>query len=260
MENLNEKNNTANEDLVPTAEIVSEETTAIPKSSAKENLNKSRTKRITVIGMLCALAYIMVVVTAGLPKMSGFLSYEPKDVIIAFGGFIYGPLSAVIISVIVSFIEMFTVSTTGWWGLLMNIISSCSFIVPASIIYKRKRDIWGAVIGLSVGVVLMTGVMLLWNYLIVPIYMKVPREVVAGMLATVFLPFNLLKGSLNASLAILLYKPLTKALRGADLLPELALNAPTLRNKTINLIVIISTAFVAVLSILFFALIIAKVI
>ena len=59
--------------------------------------------------------------------------------------------------------------------------------------------------------------MLLWNYIITPFYMGVPREVVAGMLMTVFLPFNLVKGGINAGLTLLLYKPIVNALRKAHL-------------------------------------------
>ena len=55
--------------------------------------------------------------------------------------------------------------------------------------------------------------MVAWNYVITPLYMGVDRATVAGMLATVFLPFNLVKGGLNAGLVMLLYKPVVGALR-----------------------------------------------
>ncbi len=78
----------------------------------------------------------------------------------------------------------------------------------------------GAVVGLTVGVVTLTVVMLLWNYLITPIYMHMDRSVVAAMLPTVFLPFNLVKGGLNMALTLILYKPVVTALRKARLVPE----------------------------------------
>ena len=82
-------------------------------------------------------------------------------------------------------------------------------------IYKKKRTIMGAVVGLLAGCLLMVVVMLLWNYLITPIYMGYPREAVAELLLPAFLPFNLLKGGLNATITILLYKPVVTALRRA---------------------------------------------
>ena len=75
-------------------------------------------------------------------------------------------------------------------------------------------------IGLISGVIVMTGMMLLWNYLVTPLYMGTPREAVAAMLLPVFLPFNLIKGGINAALTMLIYKPITRALRAAHLLPE----------------------------------------
>lgn len=102
----------------------------------------------------------------------------------------------------------------------MNIISTGAFACTAAAIYKRKRTMAGAVSGLVTGVVAMTVAMLLWNFLITPIYMEVPRAVVTAMLPTVFLPFNLVKGGINAALVMLLYKPVVTALRKARLAPE----------------------------------------
>ena len=60
---------------------------------------------------------------------------------------------------------------------------------------------------------------MLWNYLLTPIYMGYPREAVAAMLPTVFFPFNLIKGLLNAVILILIYKPVVRGLRKAKLVP-----------------------------------------
>jgi riboflavin transporter FmnP len=179
---------------------------------------QTRTKKLTVLAMLSALAYIVMVV--GRIPVIMFLKYDPKDVIITIGGFLYGPLSALTISAVVSFVEMFTVSDTGFVGLVMNIISSCSFACTASYIYKNNRTIMRAIIGLIAGWLLTTAVMLLWNYFITPIYMGLPREAVAELLIPAFLPFNLLKGGLNAAITMLLYKPIKKALSKSHLVSE----------------------------------------
>lgn len=178
----------------------------------------SNAKKITMIGMLSAIAFVVMVV--GRIPVVMFYKYDPKDVIIAMGGFMYGPMTAFTISAVVSLVEMFTVSDTGWIGLLMNILSTCSFVCVASLIYKKKHTIKGAVTGLVMGTVFMVCVMLLWNYLITPIYMNYPRAAVAELLLPVILPFNLLKATINSALTILLYKPVVKALRRAGLLEE----------------------------------------
>ena len=181
-------------------------------------MRSEQIKQMVVMALLAALAYV-VMVFIRIPVIS-FLKYEPKDVIITIGGFIYGPLASVGISLIVTLVEMGTVSETGWIGAVMNFVSTCAFVLPATIIYKKIHNLKGAIIGLISGVVTMIIVMLLWNYILTPLYMGYPREAVAKMLPTVFLPFNALKGGLNAALTMLLYKPVITALRAARLVPK----------------------------------------
>lgn len=176
-----------------------------------------KTKKLVTMAMLAALAYLVMLVIK-IPVVL-FLKYEPKDIIITIGGFIYGPLAALIISLVVSFVEFLTVSGTGILGLIMNVISTCTFACTAAFIYKKKHTMQGAIIGLITGVVVMVPVMILWNYLITPIYMGYPREAVVELLIPAFLPFNLIKGGLNAGITFFLYKPIVTALRGANLIP-----------------------------------------
>lgn len=171
----------------------------------------SKTARLTTAAMLCAVAYVAMALIR-IPVVL-FLKYEPKDVIIAIGGFLMGPFVSLTISTAVALMEMVTVSDTGPIGCVMNILSSCSFACTAALIYKRKRTMCGAAAGLAAGCLLMTAVMLLWNYLITPLYMGYPRQAVAELLLPAFLPFNLLKGGLNTALTLLLYKPVTAGLR-----------------------------------------------
>ena len=166
--------------------------------------------------MFCAIAYVSMFLTRALPPIIPslpFLQYDPKDVIITLGGFIFGPLASLLTSVVVSLIEAITVSDTGPIGLLMNVLSTCAFACIAALIYKKKRSFAGALIGLVAGCVVMTAVMLLWNYLITPLYMTyVTRAQIKDMLVPVFLPFNLIKSAINASFTFLLYKPIVSAL------------------------------------------------
>lgn len=175
----------------------------------------NNTKKLTSGAMLCAIAYVVMVI--GRVPVILFLKYDPKDVIITLGGLIWGPGMSCIVSAVVSLIEMFTVSDTGIIGCIMNFISTCSFACTAAFIYKKKRTLAGAVIGLVAGSITMVLVMLLWNYLITPLYMDTTREAVAAMLPTVFLPFNLLKAGLNAAFTFLLYRPVVTGLRKAGL-------------------------------------------
>lgn len=189
--------------------------------TGKENImnelkkEKSKILRVAMIGMLCALAYIAV--AFGRIPVVLFLKYDPKDVIIALGGLSLGPAAAALISLIVSFLEMITISEDGVIGFLMNVISTCSFACIASIIYKKKHDFKGAVLGLFSGWLSMIILMILWNWIITPLYMGIPRSAVVDLLIPAFLPFNFVKGGLNMSLTLILYKPIMLALRRSHL-------------------------------------------
>ena len=186
------------------------------------NKQKITTRELTTLAMLTAIAYALVC-TVRIPIVL-FLKYEPKDVIITIGGFLLGPMASFVISLVVSLLEMVTVSDTGPIGALMNLLSTCAFACTASLVYKKCHKLKGAILGLAAGSGFMVCAMLLWNWLITPLYMGVSREQVAGMLIPVFLPFNALKAGFNSALVLGLYKPLTAALRRTRLLPET--NAP----------------------------------
>lgn len=208
-----------------------------------------KTKKIAMLGVLAALAYLSVVLI-NIPVVSvDFLKYEPKDVIITLGGFMFGPVSAALLSVVVSLLEMVTISSTGIIGCVMNILSTWGFACVATLIYKRVHTLKGAIIGLAAGCLTSTALMLLWNYLITPLYMGLAREAVVEMLLPIFLPYNLLKCAMNAALTMLIYKPLVTALRRANLLEPSGAQAAGTRNMGIILVslLVVATCILCVL-------------
>ena len=180
------------------------------------------TRNMAVIAMFSAVSFVAVLISQIIPTVAGFLSYDPKDAVIVIAGFIMGPMASVAISVIVSFIEMISISSTGPYGFLMNVVSTCAFAVPAAWFYKKNHSQKGAVIGLLFSVVVLVICMAIWNYVVTPYYMGVERKMVADMMFTVFVPFNLAKGGINAGLALLLYRPIVGSLRKAGLVEQSA--------------------------------------
>ena len=179
---------------------------------------KISAKYMTTVAMFCAISFIAVLIGRLVPNVAGFLSYDPKDAVVVIAGFILGPAASVIVSAIVSLIEMLTISTTGPYGLIMNIVSTCAFAVPAAWFYRKYHTRKGAIEGLVIGTVIMVICMLIWNYVVTPFYMGVDRAIVAGMLLSVFLPFNLVKGGINAAITLLIYAPVVNTLRKAKLI------------------------------------------
>lgn len=205
------------------------------------------TRKLTLAAMFAALAFVSAVIfRLSIIPSAPFLNYDVKDVITGLGALILGPVYGAMIAVVAALLEWFTVSDTGIIGFIMNSLSSCAFVVPAALIYSRKKTLNNAVVGLVCGVVVMVIVMLLWNYIVTPIYQGVPRAAVAAMLPTVFLPFNLIKGSLNAAFVFLLYRPVIGMLRSAKLMPASASKA----KKSLPIIPIIGAVAVIVTCVL----------
>ncbi|MCL2351930.1 MAG: ECF transporter S component [Firmicutes bacterium] len=180
----------------------------------------SRTRTVATLAVLAAVAYLVTVVTrVPFIPAAPFLKYDPKDVIVAISGFIFGPLAAFAVSTAVCLVEMVTVSESGPIGMVMEVLASCSFACVAAFVYYRRRTMTRAFIGLALGWVCMIAVMLLWNYFLTPVYLGMPRESVVAMFLPVIIPFNAIKGGLNAGIILLAYKPVMTALRKARLLP-----------------------------------------
>lgn len=197
---------------------------------SKDSVN---VKRIVGIAMFAALAYGVTFVFR-IPVQ--FLTFDAKDAVLTIAAFIYGPVAAIIMSLIPALIEFITISSTGFWGFLMNFISSATFSFTAAVIYKYKRSFNGAIIGLYLSVAATTGVMVVMNILVTPIYMKVPQELVLGLLPTLLLPFNLAKALMNAAIAMLIYKPVSVAMKRAGLISG-KMNAKFNKQSVIMLII-----------------------
>ena len=181
------------------------------KEIIMNNQKKSTNELEKVIGIsiFSALAVIVAFVCNVIPPIQGFLSLDIKDAVIA----------------IAAFIEFLTFSTTAWYGLIMNFASSAVFTMTASLIYKKIRTANGAIISTSAAVISTTAVMLLLNNFVTPIYLTdfvgmpktVATDMVIELLPKVLLPFNFAKSLLNASVSIMLYKPVLTALSKAGI-------------------------------------------
>lgn len=193
--------------------------------------------KLTTIAILSAMAMVLnLLIQFPIVPAVSFLSYDPKDIIIVIAGFIYGPMTSFIMSLLCSFLEI-VFRGGNLLDVLMNVISTCTFAygLPASTninILKRSHCRF------ILGTVCCTLSMTLWNYIITPIYYQMPRSAVVGMLLPGIVPFNIIKCTLNAACAMLIYKPLVNALRNTHLFTE--------HNETLQKDVGIVSAFIIV--------------
>jgi len=207
----------------------------------KTNISEN-TKRLTGIAAFSALAYGVSLITN---IKVGFLSFDAKDAVITIASFIYGPLSAVAMSFITAFLEFISFGGTGPYGALMDFISTLSFTLTASLIYKYRRKLSGALISLGAASAVYVAVMMVANLLITPLYMGVNVEAVKALIPNMLLPFNIAKALMNSALVMLVYKPVAKLVRriGFAKPSTAAGSAPQSRRDTIIILAVATVVF-----------------
>lgn len=186
-----------------------------------ENVNALKPKRIetkqmVVMAMLAAISIAFVtVIHFPLFPAAGFLEYDPADIPILIGTFIYGPAAGFLLTVIVSLIQGSTVSAgSGIIGIVMHIVATGSCVLIAGNIYWRIKTRMGAALALFVGAITMTIAMVLLNLVLTPLFLGAPLESVLKMLVPIIIPFNLLKSGINCFITFLLYKAIDHIIHG----------------------------------------------
>ena len=174
-----------------------------------KNNNVSNVKKLAGAGVFAALAVAVSFATSFIKI--GYLSLDAGDIVIVLASFIYGPAVGVAISLVSSIVGFY--NGTLIWGVLMDFVSSAVFSFTASFIYSRRKTFNFAIIGIYSAVVAVTAVMMPLNILITPLYMPVSVEFVLKEIPRLLLPFNFAKATFNGGMALLLYKPLVRALR-----------------------------------------------
>lgn len=208
--------------------------------------------RIAATSIFAAIAYLSMFLT---PFHVDFLTFDIKDAVMTIGALYLGPLAGLAMSAVTSLLEMFTISQTGIDGMIMNFVGSATYTVVAALIYTYRKSLKNAVLGLVAATLSMTAVMLAANLIITPGFKGVPVEAVIAMIPTLLLPFNLLKGILNAALVMLLYKPVTTAMRATRLAVGEQHKGT---NKNTIIVTLVSLAVIAAALVFFFAVLDAK--
>ncbi len=171
-----------------------------------------KTVKLAKMAMLCAISTVLVLAVQIPFPPAPFLKYDPADIPIIITAFAFGPVAAIVMTAVISFIQAFLLAGDGLIGFFMHLVATGSFVLVAGNIYRKHKTRKTAVIGLLAGVAVMTVTMMGWNLLITPLFLGVPREAVLGMLLPIILPFNLLKAGLNALVTFLIYKPIARFL------------------------------------------------
>ena len=193
---------------------------------------KMTTRMLTQIGMLGAIAVVLMLFEIPLPFAPSFYEIDFSEVPVLIGCFSMGPLAGAFIELVKVILNLVINGTdTAGVGEIANFIIGCSFCVPAGIIYKRKKTKKGAIVGMVVGTLCMTILGCFVNaYILLPTYaaaFEMPIEKMVAMgtavnenITSLFTfvmfavaPFNLLKGVLVSIIVLCIYKKISPILK-----------------------------------------------
>ena len=187
-------------------------------------MKKNRIAYMAKIGVLSALAAIIMLLEFPLPFAPPFYKLDLSESVVLMAGFAMGPMAAVLTEFFKILLNLiFNGTVTAFVGEIANFFIGISFVLPAALIYKKHKTFGFALLGMATGAVSLVIVGALLNYYVmIPAYAKfmIPMEAIVNMgnavnpninnLWTLILfatvPFNLLKGVVCSVLATLVYK------------------------------------------------------
>ena len=189
-------------------------------------------RAIVQIGMLAAVAVILMLFELPLPFAPSFYKIDFSEVPVLVGCFAMGPLAGVLVELVKILLNFVVTGTsTAGVGEIANFIIGCSLCVPAGLIYRSNRTRKNALIGMVTGTILMAVIGGLINaFVLLPTYAAafgMPIDALVGMgtavnshitnLTTFVLfsvvPFNLVKGVLVSAIVFLIYKKISPIFR-----------------------------------------------
>ena len=193
--------------------------------------SKFTVRTLAQIGMLSAIAIVLMLFEIPLPFAPSFYEIDFSEVPVLVGCFAMGPWAGAMIELIKILLNLAINGTmTAGVGEFANFLIGCAFVIPAGIIYRKMHSRKGAIFGMVSGTLIMTILGCFLNaYLLLPAYSKafeLPMDALIGMGTAVnahinglltfvvfaVAPFNLLKGVLVSLIVFLIYKKISPIL------------------------------------------------
>ena len=174
-----------------------------------------RTRFMAVCAMLSAMAVVLQLMAAVIPKVGGFLDIEFSDLPAIIGTLALGPLCGVLIELINNVVHC-AFTTTGFVGELANFVVNGTFVLVLGLIYKAHKTKKTAIAGFAAATIVYTLAAMAANYfLMFPLYMPdAPKNVIWAMILSTVTPFNIVKGIVLSVITLLIYKKLSPIIKG----------------------------------------------
>ncbi len=162
--------------------------------------------RIAKIALLTALAYAVTFLEFPIFPAAPFLQLDFSNVFVLLGGFMYGPLTAVLISGIKEVLSLLDSGTVGV-GEVANFIMTFAFVIIPVTVYRFKKGLGVVILTLAIGTLVAAAVALPVNQFInFPLFMPDSHAEVFAATWWYILLFNLIKGVAVSLVTVLLYK------------------------------------------------------
>ena len=158
-------------------------------------------------GSMCAIGTLLSFIEFPLLPGVTWLKFDASNMPAMVAGFAYGPAGGVAVGIVTAIIHGLLMAD--FTGALMNILVVTCFVLPAALIYKKKRTYKFAIIGLVFSIIAGVIGSIIGNLLLTPSWLGVPFDAVVALIIPVLIPFNLLKGLLNSVITLIVYKSIS---------------------------------------------------
>lgn len=174
-------------------------------------MKKTTTRTYALIGIMTGLAfalYYLEVPVAFLFPAAPFLKIDFSDIPAILTGIAVGPVGGILVQFFKNLLHLLLISKEpAASGEIANFFAGVALMFPILIAYRYNAKKFGW-IGIAVGTILATIIMIFVNlYITFPLY-GIPEEIRWNLIITTFTPFNLLKGVAVGIVFTLLYPKL----------------------------------------------------
>lgn len=171
------------------------------------NSNVWSTRQLVTMALMCAIGTLLSFIEFPLLPGVTWLKFDASNMPAMVAGFAYGPAGGVAVGIVTAIIHGLLMAD--FTGALMNILVVTCFVLPAALIYKKKRTYKFAIIGLVFSIIAGVIGSIVGNLLLTPSWLGVPFDAVVALIIPVLIPFNLLKGLLNSVITLIVYKSIS---------------------------------------------------
>ncbi len=119
-------------------------------SSPDKKVNAKILARSGVFAAISIILYVVPFFNLSLPIFPDFLKLHFDEIPVFIAGFAYGPVSAIFILIVKTLVKLPMTITFGI-GEFVDFFYSLIFILPATLIYKKRKNIKSALVGFAIG-------------------------------------------------------------------------------------------------------------